>query len=85
MLKSGSEWAFIARYVYTFEEFVFVTEVSTVQQNDSERTKNSDKKNKNKKIEQVNKEKQYSNWQLYVQVYNNEQLYVQVYCVQIEM
>ncbi len=45
MLKSGSEWAFIARYVYTFEEFFFMTEVSTVQQNDSDRTKNSDIKN----------------------------------------
>ncbi len=53
---SESESAFIARYVYTYEEFVFVTEASTVQQNDSDRTKNTDNKKKNKKIEQVNKE-----------------------------
>ncbi len=31
--------SFIARYVYTYEEFVFVTEATTVQQNDSDRTK----------------------------------------------
>ncbi len=30
--------SFIASYVYTYEEFVFVTEASTVQQNDSDRT-----------------------------------------------
>ncbi len=30
---------FIARYVYTYEEFVFVTEATAVQQNDSDRTK----------------------------------------------
>ncbi len=41
--------SFIARYVYTYEEFVFVTEASTVQQNDSDRTKNTDNKKKNKK------------------------------------
>ncbi len=35
--------------VYTYDEFVFVTEASTVQQNDSESTKNTDNKNKNKK------------------------------------
>ncbi len=29
----------IARYVYTYEEFVFVTEAIAVQQNDSDRTK----------------------------------------------
>ncbi len=31
--------SFIARYVYTYEEFVFVTEATVVQQNDSDRTK----------------------------------------------
>ncbi len=31
--------SFIARYVYTYEEFVFMTEASAVQQNDSDRTK----------------------------------------------
>ncbi len=30
---------FIARYVYTYKEFVFVTEAAAVQQNDSDRTK----------------------------------------------
>ncbi len=39
--------SFIARYVYTNEEFVFVTEASTVQQND--RTINTDNKKKKKK------------------------------------
>ncbi len=38
--------SFIARYVYTYEEFIFVTEASAVQQN-----KNTD--NKIIKIEQV--------------------------------
>ncbi len=33
---------FIARYVYKYEEFVFVTEASAVQQNDSDRTKYTD-------------------------------------------
>ncbi len=32
--------SFIARYVYTYEEFVFMTEATAVQQNDSDRTKN---------------------------------------------
>ncbi len=36
--------SFIARYVYAYKEFVFVTEASTVQQNDSDRTKNTDNK-----------------------------------------
>ncbi len=36
---------FIARYVYTYEEFVFMTEATAVQQNDSDRTKNTDNKN----------------------------------------
>ncbi len=31
--------SFIARYVYTYEEFVLVTEATPVQQNDSDRTK----------------------------------------------
>ncbi len=31
--------SFTARYVYTCKEFVFVTEASTVQQNDSDGTK----------------------------------------------
>ncbi len=42
--------SFIARYVYTYEEFVFVTEAIEVQQKDSDRTKTQIKK------EQVNKE-----------------------------
>ncbi len=37
--------SFIARYVYTNEEFVFMTEATTVQQNDSDRTKKTDNKN----------------------------------------
>ncbi len=48
--------SFIARYVYTYEEFVFVTEATAVQQNDSDRTKNTENKKKNSKKEQVNKE-----------------------------
>ncbi len=47
--------SFIARYVYTYEEFVFVTEATTVQQNDSDRTKKHIVKRIIKK-EQVNKE-----------------------------
>ncbi len=31
--------SFIARYIYTYKEFVFVTENTAVQQNDSDRTK----------------------------------------------
>ncbi len=31
--------SFIVRYVYTYEEFVFMTEAIAVQQNDSDRTK----------------------------------------------
>ncbi len=31
-------------YVYTYEEFVFVTGASAVQQDDSDRTKNTDNK-----------------------------------------
>ncbi len=38
---------FIVRYVYTYQEFVFVTEATAVQQNDSDRTKNTDNKKKN--------------------------------------
>ncbi len=34
--------SFIARYVYTYEEFVFMTEA---QPHDSDRTKNTDNKN----------------------------------------
>ncbi len=45
--------SFIARYVYTYEEFVFMTDATAAQQNDSDRTKNTDNK-KNYK-EQVNK------------------------------
>ncbi len=30
---------FIARYVYTYEEFVLMTEATAVQQNDSDQTK----------------------------------------------
>ncbi len=33
MAVSESEWALLARYVYTYEEFVFVTEATAVQQN----------------------------------------------------
>ncbi len=47
--------SFLVRYVYTYEEFVFVTEATAVQQNHSDRTKNTDNKKKNEK-EQVNKE-----------------------------
>ncbi len=36
--RIGIKMSFIARYVYTYEEFVFVTEASTVQQNDSDKT-----------------------------------------------
>ncbi len=39
--------SFIARYLYTYEEFVSVTEATAVQQNDSDRTKNTNNKNKN--------------------------------------
>ncbi len=35
--------SFIVTYVYTYEEFVFLTKVTAAQQNDSDRTK---KKNK---------------------------------------
>ncbi len=47
--------SFIARYVYTYEEFVWIcmTEASAVQQNDSDGTKTD---NKRIKIEQVNSE-----------------------------
>ncbi len=31
--------SFIARYVYTYEEFVFMTEATAVQQNDSDEQK----------------------------------------------
>ncbi len=51
---------FIARYVYTYKEFVFLTEATAAQQNDSDRTINTDNKKKNSK-EQVNKELQYIN------------------------
>ncbi len=37
--------SFIARYVYTYEEFVFKTEPTAAQQNDSDRIKNTDNKN----------------------------------------
>ncbi len=46
--------SFIARYVYTCEEFVFVTEASAVQQNDSDR-----KKTKLLKYDKLNKKKTY--------------------------
>ncbi len=39
--------SFTARYLYTYEEFVSVTEATAVQQNDSDRTKNTNNKNKN--------------------------------------
>ncbi len=32
--------SFIVRYVHTYKEFVFVTEATAVQQNNSDRTKN---------------------------------------------
>ncbi len=39
--------SFFARYVYTYEEIVFTTEATAAQQNDCDRTKNTDnKKNK---------------------------------------
>ncbi len=31
--------SFIARYVHTFKEFIFMTEATAVQQNNSDRTK----------------------------------------------
>ncbi len=34
---------FIARYVYTYDKFIFLTDTTAVQKNDSDRTK---KKNK---------------------------------------
>ncbi len=37
--------SFIGRYVYTYEEFVFMTEPTAAQLNDSDRTKNTDDKN----------------------------------------
>ncbi len=39
--------SFIGRYVYTYEEFVFMTEATAAQQNDCDRTKNTDNKKKN--------------------------------------
>ncbi len=41
--------SFIARYVYTYEEFVFVTEATAVQHNDNDRTKTQIKKRRTKK------------------------------------
>ncbi len=35
---------FIPRLVYTYDEFVFIAEATAVQQNDSDRTKNTDNK-----------------------------------------
>ncbi len=40
MIWNDIRISFIARYVYTYEEFVFMTEATAVQQND--RTKNTD-------------------------------------------
>ncbi len=37
--------SFIARYVYTYKEFVFMTEATAAQQNDSDRTKTHNKNN----------------------------------------
>ncbi len=53
LIRIRIRMSFIARYVYTYEEFVFMTEATAAQQNDSNRTKSTDNK-KNKK-EQVNK------------------------------
>ncbi len=39
--------SFIARYVYTYEEFVFMTEAPAAQQNDSDRTKKNTDNKKN--------------------------------------
>ncbi len=39
--------SFIARYVYTYEEFLFVTEATALQQNDSDWIKNTNNKKKN--------------------------------------
>ncbi len=44
MSISESEWPLLTRYVYTYEEFVSVTEATAVQQNDSDRTKTLNKK-----------------------------------------
>ncbi len=40
--------SFTARYVYTYMEFVLVTEASTTQQNDSDRQDTDNKKNTNR-------------------------------------
>ncbi len=50
--------SFIARYVYTYEESVFGSEATAVQQNDSNRTKKN--YNQNNYKEQVNKEYKYT-------------------------
>ncbi len=47
--------SFIVGYVYTYEEFIFVTEATTVKQKDSDRTKSQIIKIIIKK-NQVNKE-----------------------------
>ncbi len=38
--------SFTTRFVYTYEEFVFMTESTAAEQNDSDRTKNIDGKKK---------------------------------------
>ncbi len=47
--------SFIARYVYTYEEFVFMTEATAMQQNDSDRTKKTQIIKRRIKKEQVTK------------------------------
>ncbi len=44
--ESESEWALLPG-IYTYEEFVFMTEATAAQQNDCDRTKNTDNKKKN--------------------------------------
>ncbi len=46
--ESESEWALLPG-IYTYEEFVFMTEATAAQQNDCDRTKNTDHEKKNLK------------------------------------
>ncbi len=46
MLCLGLQNQLYCRYVYTYEEFVFVTEASSVQQNDRTKTHNKIQVNK---------------------------------------
>ncbi len=48
MLNFRIRMSFITRYVYTYKEFVSMTEATAVQQNDSDRTKNTNNKKVNR-------------------------------------